>query len=248
MATFSRARRARQEVVRLEDEADGPAADLRQLVVGELLHRVALQAVDPGGRAVQAAQDVHQRRLARAGRADDGQELAVGDHQVDVLEGGHGDAAGVVDARHALQVQERRDHGRMTVPPPPRGKLPPPPKPPVPVVVVPERAVDGARLHAVTDADAARDLGQRGGDQADLDGHGGHRAVAGDDVDRVVAARAVEGDGGDGDDVADRRGGHRDAGRHARAQRRVGAIEGHLDGVRDDRRRAAAVARTARCW
>ena len=68
--------RARQQVVRLEDEADGPAAEPGEPVVVEVGDRGAGQLVGAGGRSVEAAQDVHHRALARAGRADDRDELA----------------------------------------------------------------------------------------------------------------------------------------------------------------------------
>ena len=89
--------RPRQQVVRLEDEADGPAAEPGQAVVVELGDGRAGQPVGAGGRPVEAAEDVHHRALARAGRPDDRDELAGLDVEAHVVEGGHRDAAHVVD-------------------------------------------------------------------------------------------------------------------------------------------------------
>src|SRR5690606_31303761 len=50
--------------------------------------------------------DVQQRRLPRPRRADDGQEVAGRDVQVHVLESGHLDAAGAVDAGDASQADD----------------------------------------------------------------------------------------------------------------------------------------------
>ena len=94
---FSSARERRQQVEGLEDEADVLAAQL-----GELACRSSSVMSSPPivhgarGRAVEAGEQVHQRRLARARRAHDGGELA----------GGHveRDAAQRVDGGLALAV------------------------------------------------------------------------------------------------------------------------------------------------
>ena len=85
---FHVARRAqvRQQVVALEDEAEVLAAQFGQLVGVEFAGAAPAHAVVAAGGAVQAAQDIHQRGLARAGRANDGHHLAGLDGQVDVLE------------------------------------------------------------------------------------------------------------------------------------------------------------------
>ena len=59
-------RQPRQQLEGLEDEADAPVAELRQLVVAEGADVVAREAVVAFRGPVEAAQDVHQRRLARA--------------------------------------------------------------------------------------------------------------------------------------------------------------------------------------
>ena len=79
--------RPRQQVEVLEDEADAPVADLGQLVRVQPRHLLAGQAVTAVGGAVEAAQGVHERRFAGAGRADQGDEFAFVDVQRHPLEG-----------------------------------------------------------------------------------------------------------------------------------------------------------------
>ena len=72
---------AAEQLERLEDEADGAVAQLGQLGVGEGRDVAAADPQQPVGRPVQAAEQVHQRRLAGAGRADDRDVLAGVDAQ-----------------------------------------------------------------------------------------------------------------------------------------------------------------------
>ena len=64
------------EVELLEDEADPPAPQRGQLPVGQRGDVVPVDAHGAAGRPVQGADDVQHRRLAGAGRADDGDQLA----------------------------------------------------------------------------------------------------------------------------------------------------------------------------
>ncbi len=66
----------RQQVEELEDEADVLAAELRELVVAERRDLGAGDRHGAGRRLVEPREDVHERRLARAGRAHDRDELA----------------------------------------------------------------------------------------------------------------------------------------------------------------------------
>ena len=70
----------------------------------------------PGGRAVQAAEDVHHRALARARRPDDGDELPGVDLQADVREGRHVHVAHLVGPADALEVDDRLAHRSAAVP------------------------------------------------------------------------------------------------------------------------------------
>src|SRR5690606_2973437 len=73
---------ARQQVEALEDEAELPVADVGELVLAQSVDPLAVQDVRPRGRPVQAADDVHHRGLAGAGRAHDRDHLARLDEQV----------------------------------------------------------------------------------------------------------------------------------------------------------------------
>src|SRR5256885_1919161 len=64
----------RQQVVRLEDEPQVLAANLRQGVVVHLGHVLAGQVVGPAGRPVQAAEEVQQGGLAGPARPHEGDE------------------------------------------------------------------------------------------------------------------------------------------------------------------------------
>jgi hypothetical protein len=86
-----------QQVVRLEDEADLAVPHAGQLVLAQPADVLPIQHVRAAGRAVQAAQDVHQRGLARAGGSHDGEEFTLFDGQVDPSQRVHGDLAGAVD-------------------------------------------------------------------------------------------------------------------------------------------------------
>src|SRR5919106_711555 len=71
----------RQQVEELEHEADVATAELRELSVAELRDR---RAVDPDlarGRPVETGKNMHERRLARARRAHDGDQLALVDRE-----------------------------------------------------------------------------------------------------------------------------------------------------------------------
>jgi len=71
------------QVERLEDEADLLPADARELIVVEALDGAPVELVSPCGRAVEAAEDVHERRLAGAGRTHDRDVLPTRDLEVE---------------------------------------------------------------------------------------------------------------------------------------------------------------------
>src|SRR5215831_12314097 len=68
-----------QQVVALEDEAESVAAECRQLVGRQRCHIAAADLIATGTWPVEAADDVHERRLAGTGLAHDGDELAGAD-------------------------------------------------------------------------------------------------------------------------------------------------------------------------
>ncbi len=110
-----------EEVEGLEDEADVPPA--------EGCEPGSRGARDVGAgdddatarRRVERADEVEQRRLPAARRAEDDDELALADPQVDALERRHGDVAELVAARDAAEVDQRRSSvpGRCDLGPPP---------------------------------------------------------------------------------------------------------------------------------
>ena len=66
----------RDQVERLEDEAERAQPDLGELVVAEGCEVAALEEDLPGGRPVERAEELQQRRLPRAARALDRDDLA----------------------------------------------------------------------------------------------------------------------------------------------------------------------------
>jgi hypothetical protein len=98
---------AGQQVEALEDEPERFVADLRELVGVEPRDVAPTQEKPASRRAVEAAEDVHQRALAGARRAHDRHELALVDLQVDAAQGLHLDVAHRVDLADALEPHER---------------------------------------------------------------------------------------------------------------------------------------------
>ncbi len=79
----------REQVERLEHEADLLVADPRELVVAQFRDPVAVEPVFAAGRAVQAADHVHEGGLPRARRAHDGDELVLPDDEIHAAERVH---------------------------------------------------------------------------------------------------------------------------------------------------------------
>ncbi len=73
-----------QQVKRLKDEADAPAAQSGPLILGQRRRFDTVKKILPAGRPVEATDDVQQRRFPRAGRAGDRQPFAAPQHEVDV--------------------------------------------------------------------------------------------------------------------------------------------------------------------
>ena len=87
----------RQQIEGLEYEADAPAADASQRRLIQLRDVDALQQVLAAGRAVQAAENVHQRGLAGPRGAHDRDELAAVDRQPHAAQCVHLGVAQVID-------------------------------------------------------------------------------------------------------------------------------------------------------
>ncbi len=95
------------QVVALEHEAEGLAPQLRKLVAVQARHVAPHEAIGAAARAVQAAEDVHQRGLARARGAHDGDELAGVDLQRHVVQHLHRQLAAAVGLGHRLEPDQR---------------------------------------------------------------------------------------------------------------------------------------------
>ena len=108
--TFSSARELGQQVMELEHEADAAIAELGE---PRRVHPRQLFAVEEdraGGRQIERAEDLQQRRLADAGRADDRDHLARGELEIDGGQHLELDAAVLVDLRQVSHddVRARR--------------------------------------------------------------------------------------------------------------------------------------------
>jgi hypothetical protein len=82
-------------------------AEFRLLLVVEVADLAALEPDGAGVRPVQGAEQVQQGALTRAGRADDGHELAAGQRQRDAVEGAHHLTADPVALRDPGHLEHR---------------------------------------------------------------------------------------------------------------------------------------------
>ena len=103
-----RHRELRDQVEGLEHEADRAVAQAGELVVAEPLDAPPVEEVLAPGRAVEAAEDREQRRLARARGAHDRELLALADLEAHPGERHHLRGPARVDAGHVAQGDERR--------------------------------------------------------------------------------------------------------------------------------------------
>ena len=100
-------RQHREQVEELEDEADVATPELREVVV---LERRDVDAVDldrAARRLVETGEDVHERRLARPGRAHDRCQVAAGDVERDAAKRVDGGFPGSVPTRQLVGRDDR---------------------------------------------------------------------------------------------------------------------------------------------
>lgn len=95
--------RAREQVELLKDEADLAIANMSQFDLAQLGHVCAIEEIAAFGRAIQAAENIHQCGLARAGSAHDGDEFAAHDFQRDAAESVHLNLAEIVSLVDAIE-------------------------------------------------------------------------------------------------------------------------------------------------
>jgi hypothetical protein len=105
-------RGARQQIEALEDEPQVAAAQPCPLVARQCFDMCAMEQVLPAAGRVQAAEDVHRGRLARAARAHDGHEFAGADVEIDALQGHQLSRAAAIDLGHCAQPDQRRADGQ----------------------------------------------------------------------------------------------------------------------------------------
>ena len=99
---------ARQEIVALEDEADIEIAQHGAAVAVETASIDAHETVGSGRRCVEAADDVHRRRLARAGRTHDGDEFTAADGKIDASQRMHRGLALAIAFPDLVEADEQR--------------------------------------------------------------------------------------------------------------------------------------------
>ena len=98
---------AGQKVEALEDEAEPLAADAGEVRLAQPRDIDALEEIVAAGRPVEAAENGHQRRFARARRAHDGDELAALDRQADAAQRFDLDVADDEGAGDILDLDDR---------------------------------------------------------------------------------------------------------------------------------------------
>ena len=79
-------RKFREELIELKDETDGAVAEFVEHLPLEGEDLLPGKVDRPRRRAIEAAENMHQRRLAGAGGADNRHPFAASDRQVDIME------------------------------------------------------------------------------------------------------------------------------------------------------------------
>src|ERR1039457_4884232 len=98
--------RSRKQVEVLEDEAEGLVTLSRERIAIERRDLLPCEEIVTPARAVEAPDDVHERRLPRAGGPHDGDELTLRDLERNALERVHVHVSHVVDLRDLIELQE----------------------------------------------------------------------------------------------------------------------------------------------
>ena len=106
MQTFSSAVNSGKQMMELVDEAERTIALATSLGVGQLGQHASVDLDLAGTERIEAADDVQQCRLARAGRADDGHGLAATQREVHVREDARSQVAFFVDLGDAGGAQD----------------------------------------------------------------------------------------------------------------------------------------------
>src|SRR5918999_1558940 len=99
----------RDQVELLEDEAQRPQPQLGQGGVAEPLEGPAVEADRAAARPIERPEELQERRLAGAGRAEDGDELAAPDGEGEGVEGQHPGRVLTEEPGRGLELVGRRD-------------------------------------------------------------------------------------------------------------------------------------------
>ena len=99
----------RNQVVELEDEADVPRAPRRERALGQPADVGVADANRAARRPIDAGQQVQQRRLARAGRPHQPEEVALGHRDGDVGEHRDLDRVPAIDLRHVADFDQSHE-------------------------------------------------------------------------------------------------------------------------------------------
>src|SRR5439155_1632577 len=97
-------RQRRDQVELLEDEAEGAEAQRSELVVAQAREITLLEQHLAAARAVERSEQLEQRRLARATRAFERDELTLGDLEIDSVEGADRGRPALEELRDHLQL------------------------------------------------------------------------------------------------------------------------------------------------
>src|SRR5207248_6260188 len=97
---------SRKQIERLKDEPDFAISHPRELVFVLVGNQLASKPVLPGARGIEAADQIHQRRLARAGRTHDRDVLVATDRDVDTTQRVHDFTAHVVVPLEAARYDD----------------------------------------------------------------------------------------------------------------------------------------------
>ena len=103
---------AGQKIEALEHEAQAFAAQPRAFGLAQAGDVGALKIITPAARPVETPEHRHERRLARSGRAHDGDEFAGVDREAHVLQRMHVDVADMVCPLDVLEPDDRFRHGQ----------------------------------------------------------------------------------------------------------------------------------------
>ena len=100
-------RGAGQQIETLKHKTDLAIANVGELIAIEARNVRVIQEILAGTRPVQATEDVHQRRFARAAGAHERDEFASFDFQRNAAHGVHVHFAGAIDLVHVNEPNER---------------------------------------------------------------------------------------------------------------------------------------------